>query len=366
VVATWCSSGDAVAQPAAADSVALVVRDASPDGCFAAGALQKRIAHYIGTRGAQADELRFELQVDGQTSAELRVFRGDESVSRRRFEQLPTSCTERRDTIALSIALALEGEKQTPAPAPANDATVIAPVAPATVGGVSGRDAAPSAAPESRVDESAPEREPPSEREPDDTAVESTPATSEEESPAAVSDAPPQAGQDSGWVVQPHVGARWLAGALSEPVLTGNLGVELAVSPKLAFDLAAFVSTVADSEFLGGHAETWLAGGELFGCTGWKLGSFAAQGCLGAMAAACSARGVGYPVDLPAETLLWAAGAARAGLRWPDERMISLRLLLQAQVNLVRPVLHVAGSTEELAPGWVGGALGIDVILASE
>jgi hypothetical protein len=339
-----------------------VIRDASPDACFAAGPLQKRIAHYIGTRGTHADGLRFELQVDGQSNAELRVFRGDEAVSRRRFEQLPTSCAERRDTIALSIALALEGEEQ--AQAPANDATQIAPVTPATIS----RDAAQSPAQKSGEDEPTPERALPSEREPDDAAEESAPPTSEEESPAAVSDAPPHSGQDSGWIVQPHVGARWLAGALSEPVLTGNLGVELAVSPALGFDLSAFVSTVADSEFLGGHAETWLVGGEVFGCTAWKLGSFAAQGCLGAMAAVCSARGEGYPVMLPAETLLWAAGAARAGLRWPDERMISLRLLLQAQVNLVRPVLHVAGSTEqeELAPGWVGGALGFDVILAFE
>jgi hypothetical protein len=109
-----------------------------------------------------------------------------------------------------------------------------------------------------------------------------------------------------------------------------------------------------------------LAGGELFGCTGWKLGSFAAEGCVGAMAAVCSARGEGYPANQPEETLLWAAGAARFGLRWPDQRMISLRLLLQAHVNLQRPVLKVDGSSAQLAPGWVGGALGLDVILAFE
>jgi hypothetical protein len=167
-------------------------------------------------------------------------------------------------------------------------------------------------------------------------------------------------------ILQPHLGARWLVEALPAPVLTGNLGVELAVGAWLAFDLSAFVSTAADSEFAGGSAQTWLAGGELFGCVGWKLGSFAAQGCAGAMAAACVAGGEGYPREDPSSTLLWAAGAARLAVRWPAESPFSVRLLAQAHVNVVRPELHVDGSSGELAPNWVGGALGVDAILAFE
>ena len=74
----------------AAQSVAVEVRYAAnaADGCFEAGKLQERVAHYLGARATNADDLRFELYVDSQTSAELRVFRAQELVSRRRFDQL--------------------------------------------------------------------------------------------------------------------------------------------------------------------------------------------------------------------------------------------------------------------------------------
>jgi hypothetical protein len=401
MVAFWCSVGIATAQSQSAGAVderpvALVVRTRSSDAarCFDTDALQQRIARYGGTHGAKAVELQLELYVDSPDTAELRIFRGDVLVSRRRFEHLPTSCANRRDTVALSIALALEGAMQQLAAANTNDAADIASVTPESAAGAIDRGPPPgtldaqratvaAASAQNKVAKETAEAERQSERaaselpttpeSADTTAasspMEGSPTTSErgpQDSDEDVSDAADHRKAQSGPAMGLHLGGRWLAEALPSPVWTGVLGLELWLNRRIAFDLSAFVSTLGNSSFAGARAQTQLVGGELFGCTAWKLGRFAAQGCLGATAAACDARGRDYPVAMPAATLLWAASAARLALRWPDNQLISLRLVLQANVNLMRPVLRVDDSSEQLKPAWVGGAAGLDVILALE
>ena len=101
----------ALAQTAVEPRVALVVRADSRAAarCFEVDALRQRIAYYGRDRLARANDLRLELAVDTSASAELLVYRGAALVSRRRFEKLPEACFDRRDAVALSIALALEG-----------------------------------------------------------------------------------------------------------------------------------------------------------------------------------------------------------------------------------------------------------------
>ena len=125
--------------------IALVVRGRSDEAarCFDAQALRKRIGLYGGERLAKADELRLELDVEDASRAELRVFRGRQLVARRRFVGLPAACADRRDAVALSIALALDGVVRA---APLEAARGASPGVAETNPGASARDARPRAA----------------------------------------------------------------------------------------------------------------------------------------------------------------------------------------------------------------------------
>lgn len=359
--------------------VPLTVR-ARGDGstaCFEPSSLQTRIAHYAGTRFSAAAELRLDLIVDGPDSAELLVYRSNQFVSRRSFANLPVACADRRDTVALSIALAIEAALAPPSPSGAGAGSGASE--PASVDGASER-----ASEGARASESEPAGAAESKPEPPPAAASATPLTAAEPEPtpaaapaadeAAESQEPADEARSASDTTSPrtgpfvalHVGGRWLVEAVPAPVWTGALGAELWLTHRLALDLSAFASTLGNSTFEGGRAQAWVSGGELLGCAAWKLGSFAAQGCLGAIAAACRASGEHYPDDRPGASLLWAAGSARASLRWPDEDIVSLRLLIQGNLNFVRPELKVDGSEERLHPGWVGAAAGLDVIVSLE
>jgi hypothetical protein len=160
-----------------------------------------------------------------------------------------------------------------------------------------------------------------------------------------------------------HVGGRGLAHALPSPVWLGTLGIELWFDRQFAIDLSALASTIGDSRLAGAHAETWLAGGELLGCSALKLRDFEAQGCVGAVLAACRASGQGYSDKFPAATLLWAASTLRLALRWPAADRVSVRFVIQGHVNVVRPELRINGSSEQLYPFWLGGSAGLDLIV---
>jgi hypothetical protein len=105
---------------AQSENIALVVRARSNASmrCFELEALKSRIAHYGAGRLAKAEKLRLELYVVAIDSAELFVYRGRELVARRRFDKLADACVDRRDAVALAIALALEGVIREPLHAP--------------------------------------------------------------------------------------------------------------------------------------------------------------------------------------------------------------------------------------------------------
>jgi hypothetical protein len=382
IIATWCSLGVVSAQSRPADvtaerPVALVVRAASHavERCYDVAPLQERIARHRGSSGAKAAELRFELQVDNEQSAELRVFRGDVLVSRRLFEHLPKACSELRDTVALSIALALEGVASDAVPA--NEAEDTTSGSQGTSGNAtkaaarsSARtpDAARENEPAAREQQRALERPVPIAEAPPVLIEQTKPVAAED--PTEVEDAAADAAEGGAGLsirLQPHLGGRVLVEALPAAVWAGALGVELWFDPHIAFDVSALASTLTQSAFARGRVNSRLVGAELLGCSSWNYASFAAQACLGATAAACYAAGNDYPAGDGDATQLWAATAARLALRWPNEGLIAVRLALQFHVNLMRPDLRVENAPgQQLRPAVVGGSLGLDVIVALE
>src|SRR5262245_19944908 len=114
VVLALAGRSEAQAEPAPAPR-AIELTD-ERDGCLGQGALQARVSHYLSssadyararTRALRPSELVVRVQRSGAT-VEFAVVRAGESLARRRFSNLPKSCADRRDTLALAIALALE------------------------------------------------------------------------------------------------------------------------------------------------------------------------------------------------------------------------------------------------------------------
>jgi hypothetical protein len=348
------SFGMLAARAQSADDIALSVRAGSNGSvsCFEADALRQRIAHYGATDLQRARELRLELDVEAPYSAELRVYRAGELVARRHFDNLPTSCADRRDAVALSIALALDGVIRELAQERAPNASASTPDAPSRQDDPAQASVVPRE-PVGRVvkPKSADTETPSLARAPQDSALDA--------------DADPaRRAHVRGPIVELHAGGRWLAEALPAPLWLGALGVEVWLNRTIAIDGAAIASTLASSTLAGAGARTRLTGGELLGCSVLRFGRFATEGCFGAIAGACDAYGEAYPVRFPRATLPWVATTARVALRWPDESRVSLRFVLQGHVTIVRPGLEVDGSSERLDPAWLGGSAGLDVLVS--
>ena len=361
-----------------------VLQPSDAEGCFDADALKQRIAHYGGTRLERAGELRLELVVETADTAELRVYRRSELVARRRFERLPVACVDRRNAVALSIALALEGVVRQLAAAETADST---PAENEPMAGA--RDAVPpSAASRPGTAEARESAERVDERVATSTRRQATsraisvseparaqargaaraqPSAAAPSSANAHAESEPQSttlstlAVNDPLVVQVHLGGRWLANAAPTPVWAGALGAELWVTRSLAFDAAALASTLGEASVAGGRVLSRLIGGELLGCGTTELGKFGAQACLGVVAAACQASGRDFPVSYPASSLLWAASTVRFALRWPTEQRVSLRMVVQGHINLVRPEPSIEDSSEQLHLSVLGASAGIDL-----
>jgi hypothetical protein len=376
------------AQGGAESLVALDVRarNDATQRCFEVKALQERIAYYGEARLSRARELRLELDLDAPDSAELRVYRGSALVSRRRFDGLPPTCVDRRDAVALSIALALEGVIREHDPA-SESGDVAAAAEAASSTSVSGGARTSSA----RVDASAVSTEPRESTSPIDGAREgaSPPVAPPVQSmasgesatlPPVVAASPKARAQAEGepndkaavpavdapaaLSIRLHLGARLVAAALPAPVFAGVLGAELWFDRTFGVEISALATAIDRSPLAAGHVGSRLLGGEVLGCYGFGLGGLAAQGCAGVLAAACPAEGRDYPVAFPAATLSWVAGTARFALAWPAEESVSLRALIQGHASFVRPVLRVEGARQELSSFWLGGSAGLDLVVA--
>lgn len=345
-------ASSALAQP----SLQLEVKGspAAKDTCLRAESLRARITHYMGSHPAPPN-LRVVIDLALDPGAELRIFRDDALLSRRRFPQLPAACEDRRDAVSLTIALALEDAGATERKASATTTTSIQ------------TSAEPSTdAPTARTQQqTASEREATSPS-PVEVPQDTTPVVLAT-MPSSISHTRTrEAGADVA-DVQLQLGARWLTQALPFPLWLGSLGVAVAwLDQRVSIALSTLASTTSDTSFASGRASGRLYGLEAMGCSSFALGASALELCVGATAAACDVKGRDYPVPLRARsdaTLLWAAGIARVGWRWPAASSFGLRVLGQGHFNVSRPALEVERAPQRLQPGWVGLAVGLELVV---
>jgi hypothetical protein len=350
-------------------------------GCLSERQLLARVASY-SQHGAPRPGLHMVLDFVSQDVAELRLYLLDVVVSKRRFEQLPTPCADRRDAIALSIALALEDTAPPPSAALPNTGPAAEPAATAS------STLYPASAPSERsvnTAQTAANRE----QEPvlaaqRNQAIAQAPRVGE----TAGADAHNQATQPSPAPTTPvllgsmpsatthqlhggeraglqlHVGGRWLTQALPVPVWALAAGIVVSVSRVVSIDVGALTSTVGQTRLSGGRARAQLlAGLEALGCGAIPVFGLGLQACSGAALAMIEANGADYVVRRGV-TLVWAAGLARLMLRWPREGWLSVRLVAQGHVNMTRARLLVDGSTARLEPWPVGASVGLELLLA--
>ena len=112
-----------VSQAAAAQSRAVPALsvDGDASGCLVIAALRERIAHYSAAQTSDATAFRVALH-GAEQAVEFELFRADVPLARRRFTNLPEACNDRRDALALSIALAIQhaAQEQASATQPSN------------------------------------------------------------------------------------------------------------------------------------------------------------------------------------------------------------------------------------------------------
>jgi len=345
--------------------------------CLSAEPLRARVLHYAGRASAHRglDGLRVEIRLSGDAGAELLLSRADRVLARRRFEQLPGRCAERRDTLALSIALAAEHVAGVEGVGAGGSVTPLgSAVRPVVAGdessgaegdGLSRERAARAVAVDAVHDEPGSSKRdglsrdgivrPVAGREVHDVGAE----------PRDAGGAPPSAAVERAadfvaW--RAFAGARWLVQAFPDGVFAGSLGVEVQRGGfSVAF--AGLVGPVASFGLAGHRARISWAGAELLGCRVGGLAGFGIQGCLGMGGAAFSAVGEGYATSVRAPLRAWAAALGRVALRWPEASVLALRLSVQGHVNLARPIVAVEGTTARLEVGMLGGSAGLDVLV---
>jgi len=377
VLACWTNPRAAQGQ---AVEIEIRGRTAASETCLKPQPLSERVAHYSAA-GGRPSGLRLVLYVTGPDAAELHILREESVLARRSFAGLPTACAERRDVVALSIALALERSASVPPAATGGEAAAGANMSrgdttsAALSGGLAGPSGASRAGSESGAAASrskqkgaGPQGEGPSGPAASGRSV--WPPEGSRVTPSDSDNLPTMTSRDprrrgpSASSLQLHLGGRFTLEAVPMPVWVGALGIELPVSPRVTLAITALISSAGESALAGARARARFFGLEAVGCSQMPLGLIMLQTCAGAAVALCDVSGRDYPRDRPEATLLWAAVLGRATLRFPNQGAIALRLLLQPHVSVSRPDLRVENSSEHLSTFWVGGTAGLELWLA--
>jgi hypothetical protein len=356
----WCSSL-ASAQPGADPTPALRVRGGA--GCVTTPALRTRIAGYLSP-GEIAGGLAIEVDLSRQPAG-FRVLRGGALIAERRFEWLPTRCAERRDAIALAIAVAIEHSVAPVDVVPDSDSAPLATAAEGTETPASALDAPPS--PPRRAAAQAPEA-PPAAAEGDDAPADvdaRAAEPSQEPAPGAAADRQGPAAQRPSERFMLRAGGLYLVDALPTPAAALTFGAEYAVLPELRVGLAGLVSARVELAFEGGRVENQLFGGELVGCVNTPFLSMILLGCTGTTAAYVHARGFDYTIEQQ-DGMVWFAVLLRGAIELPATSTLAFRVVADARVNLLRPELSLErpGSsplTHAVSP--LGGSIGADLIV---
>lgn len=412
-VVWWSTASGARAQVPAELERALTVTRELP-GCVSAPALRARTARYL----VRTDQLAsLTIEVDAQVP-QFRVLRAGTLVAERRFTHAPTDCAERRDALALAVAIAIEQVAQEPTHEPAADSGEReAPAAPAPTrnaepGSRSGQTISPSTAARSRdraakatqgaADESiADDRTLNSaraevtgsrraaDRPLDDTrgdaqtvargrrAGDGAADDRDETSPRSGSASPPSAadlgvaelqgsrGEERARVSLLGAGAV-LFEALPAAAPAFSVGAELALLPALRIALSGLFSLPISSAFQGGSVSTQLYGAQLTACLNAAISaSLLLHGCAGAVGGVIDAQGDDFALNL-SDRMGWVAGLLRARLEFPATGRVAAGVYADGRLNLLRPELQASLGKEPArtrAAGWLGAALGVELIV---
>ena len=405
----WLSAGLAHAEAPVGD-VKITLTDLR-DSCLTERTLRARVAHYFTHAGPQqAIQVRVQRVEEG---LEFAVWRAGAVMARRRFDQLPNVCVDRRDTLALAIALAIEQVAGLDAAAQRH----------AIADGVAGKESRPVATGDgatnslsdadvtgtrSRVSVSAdpeavptpkPSRQPivqpmaepqaaqpiaaarpRSQRAPQPRTSLARPA--EVSSPVQSHTRADELSTDDGsnqerevaggLALEPtrpngttlHAGARWLAEVLPVTAYAFAAGVELALTGPLRVQFTGLASTAERPRLAGGQARMQLFGMEALGCGRIPLSFLAADGCAGLAGAGVTIHLEGYESQRRTAAF-WLAGVLRVALRCPIASQAALQFAAAGLFNLVRPGLKVDASPPQAdeVSHLLGGSLGVDLIL---
>lgn len=362
------------ARPARAQAIAIEIENptAQAETCLTSQQLSARVAHYSSPK-TRPSGVQLILYITGPDAADLHILRAGTVVSRRSFTQLPAPCADRRDAVALSIALALErtaADRATASPAAANSGTGEASVASTASSSPTTGGTDPIVDEDEDEDRDKAEDNDKDKDKDDDTEVAVSPEPEPEPEPQTFDNIPTTTSRDprrkstNESSLQLHLGGRLTLEAVPPPVWVAALGVELPISSSFTLGITALMSSVGESALAGARARASFLGLEAVGCTNLPLGPFMLQACGGAAVALCEVSGRDYPRARPEATLLWAAVLGRATLRWPRDGFIAARLVLQPHVSINRPDLRIENSSEHLTTFWVGGSAGLELWLA--
>ena len=318
--------------------------------CVTAATLRARIADYLGSMPVPND-LTIEVELSGG-APQFRLLRAGAEVAERRFAPLPAGCAERRDAIAIAIAVALEhaiaSEPETPDPALNLDSRVSTAAPRDTTQAILSQP--PSAADDSAAQSAANQAPPPAAAEPEH-------ATRHHERPRR----PQQR-------FMLHAGAVYFLASLPSAVAALAVGAEYALVPELRIGLTGLVSESGELAFEGGRVEHRLFGGQATACWNSPLAFALVHACAGGSAAYVHAQGFDYA---PGRTtaMLWLAGIVRGAFELPISEAFAVRVAADGRVNLSRPNLHLerpgaAPRTRGVSP--VGISLGADVVVRLE
>lgn len=368
----WCSAGAvARAQVRAELERALTVTRELP-GCVSAPALRARTAQYLG-RAEQLTQLT--IEVDLQVPL-FRVLRDGTLLAERRFARAPTDCSERRDALALAVAIAIEQVTEDP-----RSPTGLAADSDEPAAAAERSTAQPSAAERGAGDSerifAAPDKG--QSRAPTQPA---RPSGEQSELPRAVAGEPVQPlsaadrGQDRARDVTTSGRPRALVSVLGGGALMFEalptaapafaVGAELALLPALRIGLSGLFSTAVSSAFQGGVVSTQLYGAQLTGCVNAPIfASLLVLGCLGAVGGVVDAHGDRFAQNL-SDRMGWLAGLVRARLEFPVAGRLAAGVYADARVNLLRPELQASLATQPVrtrAVGLLGAALGVELIV---
>ncbi|HKP64778.1 MAG TPA: hypothetical protein VJV78_48920 [Polyangiales bacterium] len=333
------------------------------DACVSAEGLRARVVHYAGG-GVVGEGVSVRVEYRGVEGAEFVVVRGDAEVARRVFEELPAECGDRRDTLAVALAVAVVNVVE--GGAADGGGRGIAEGFGGAQGGVVVSAGVGGAGVASQAGEQQDDAVPQDEPVPQDEEVQQHAEVQQNEHAHedGHEDLNALGQEDAGARAFVIGGVRLASGLLPEGALLFGAGADFRIWRAIRLEFGGFVSLPQRSGLVGATVRTMAFGGEVLGCGELLLGVVGGRGCVGLGAALVDAQGEQFFEDFGAQ-MGWLAALARLGVRWPVDAPLALEVVGGVHANLVRPRMQVADfAAAEALTGVVGFSFGLDVSVA--